>query len=213
MMAEPVPSVNIVGYQTITCETGKWALVSTAFQSVDGVPLKAANVISNQLPKGSKVLAYNATIPAYVSDSYTSFGTNQPSWTTNITFEGGMGLWIFTGSVAGGPASYNLMLSGQAPLEGAATNAVYGGFNLLGFPYTASVYFTNTALYKTSIKGDSLLLWVNNAYASYAKTSFGTNAATWPSSVNNIVITPQTGFWYKSATNGFLNVETRPYNP
>lgn len=213
-MAAPVPSVNIVGYQTITCETGKWALVSTAFQSVDGTPLKAANVISNQLPKGSTVLTYDAFLATYVGDSKSGFSA-QGVWGTNITFQGGMGLWIYTGSPtnAGSPATYSLMLGGQVPLESVASNSVYNGFNLLGFPYTASVYFTNTSLFKSSMKGDSLLLWVNNGYAGYSKTGFGTNTPTWPAAVNDIVITPQTGFWYKSVSNLHFNVETRPYNP
>jgi len=210
-MAAPVPSVNIVGYQTVTCETGKWALISTAFQSVDGVPLKAANVISNQLPKGSRVLAYDASVPGYVTDSKAGLSA-LGVWSTNITFQGGMGLWIYTGSPAGGPATYSLMLGGQVPLESASTNSVYNGFNLLGFPYTASVYFTNTSLYKNSRKGDSITLWVDGAYFTRSKAGLSASGV-WPPDVNDIILTPQTGFWYKSVSNLHFNVEDRPYNP
>lgn len=209
MAAGSATSVNIVGYQTLTCETGKWMLVSSAFQSIDGTPLKCANVFSNQLPKGTSVFVYNPVSAGYDVDSKQGLG--QGVWGTNITFAGGMGFWIFTGSPVGGPASYNVTMAGQVPLDLNATNSVYNGFNMLGFPYTASVTFTNTQLYKTSMKGDSLFLWNGNGYDAYSKQGLG--AGIWSPSPDGVVFTPQTGFFYKSVSNLHLNVESRPYTP
>lgn len=203
-------SVNIVGFQKITCSTGQWVLVSAAFQSVDGTVLKCANVISNQLPKGTSVITYDTTAQAYKSDSKSGFSVDG-TWSDNITFSGGMGFWIYVPSEGLGvtTSSYDVVFAGQVPMSLIASNEVKNGFNLLGFPYTASVVFSNTSLYNNSVRGDSIVLWKNNTYQSYSKGGFG--EAIWPDEAKALVITPDMGYWYYSSTNPFYNVEACPY--
>lgn len=210
VMAQTASSVNIVGFDKITCQTGQWVLVSAAFQSLDGTILKCANVISNQLPKGSSVITYDTTAQAYKSDSKSGF-TFDGVWSDNITFSGGMGFWIYVPSEGTGVtnSSYDVVFAGQVPMSLVSSNEVMNGFNLLGFPYTASVIFSNTALYKNSVRGDSIVLWKNNSYLSYSKGGFG--EAVWPDEAKSLEITPDMGYWYYSSTNAYFSIENCPY--
>ena len=167
-------------------------------------------MISNQLPKGTSVITYDTIAQAYKSDSKSGFSFDG-AWSDNITFSGGMGFWIYVPSEGPGVTtnSYDVVFAGQVPMSVIASNEVRGGFNLLGFPYTASVVFSNTALYKNSVKGDSIVLWKNNSYQSYSKGGFG--EAIWPDDAKALVITPDMGYWYYSSTNPFYNVEACPY--
>lgn len=210
----PVTSVNIVGFNKVTCPKGKYVLVSSAFKSLDGNPLKAADVFSNQLPMNATIYSYSYTKQTYVNDLY-SFNedTEQNEWTTNITFEGGMGFWIFVPQSAS-QSSYDVYLMGEVPMGAADTNMVYNGYNLLGFPYTASVLWTNTSLAKNAVMNDTLYTYdlstgsyVPNVYV------FDEDLEAYVWSNPNLVITPDMGFWFKTTRSMATNTEFRPYNP
>ena len=198
-----VVSVNIVGYQKIICEGGKLHFASTAFSNPTGGILRSANVFSNQLPNGSSVLAYDTTLKAYRIDN-----KNFSGWGTNIVYEGGMGFVIKVPSAATS-TTYEVTLMGEVPMEGSNLNLVANGLNLMGYPYTASVLWTNTDLAKSAVNGDSLRVWntISQAYVIYNRNFSGWGAAT------NLVITPGMGFWFKTASTNHTIIEVRPYNP
>lgn len=199
-------SVNIVGFNKITCPSGKYVLVNTAFESLSGSTLTASDVFSNQLPMSSSVWAFDAgaSTPAYVRDVYTEEGWTTPA---KVIFRGGMGFWIYVPAEAV-PTNYIVTLAGQVPMSGTASNAVYSGFNLLGNPYTGSVLWTNTALAARAAMSDKVYTFnvVSNVYDSNVLTEEG-----WFNP--NLVITADMGFWFVSSVGLFTNVETRPYNP
>jgi hypothetical protein len=196
-----VTSVNIVGYNKITCPRDKRVLVSTAFESLDGSELKSADVFGNALPNGTSVHAYKPGV-GYLTDNKSFLG-----WGTNITYMGGMGFWIEVPGTAD-EEEYEVVLHGQVPLAEAHTNYVYTGLNLLGYPYTASVLWTNTALAQSAVNGDELHVYdPDGGYTSYNKSFLGWGSA------NALVLTADMGFWYKTSAAAKTNIEVRPYNP
>lgn len=201
LAADPVTSVNIVGYSKIDCLKGKVVLVNTAFKKVGGGSLNASDVVGDQLPLGSSIYAYDPTLPGYIADN-----SEESGWTTNINFAGNMGFWISVPSDAVSN-SYAVVLSGEAPLNLADTNKVYSGITLLGYPYTASVAWTNTTLAKSAQPGDSLYVYnPTNGYTSYNMEEGG-----W--SDPSLIISISMGFWYQTSSSTFTNIEVRPYNP
>ena len=201
LIAAEVTSVNMVGFQKVTAERGKFILVTSAFQSIDGSELKCIDVFGTQLPEGSWVHAYDPYTSAYVSDNLSGFG-----WSGNITFDGGMGFWIEVPDWVADP-SYEVALKGQVPMETVISNYVANGFTLLGYPYTASVLWTNTTLAKNATPGDWIHVYdPDTGYKSENLSGFG-----W--SDPNLVIEPYMGFWFQTSVAAYTNTEARPYNP
>lgn len=201
VMAAPVPSVNIVGYQTISCPRG-YTLVASAFESLDGKVLKSVDVFgTNQLPAGATIYAWDQLKdggPGYTSDAY----SNKKGWDTNIVYKGGMGFWIYS------PAEVNVSIAGQVPMASQVSNIVYNGYAMLGFPYTSSIMWTNTDLAQKCQKG-SVLYWWDTAITNYQQNSKGKSGWDVPS----LVITPSMGFWLYNPSGSITNFENRPYNP
>lgn len=196
-------SVNIVGFNKITCPKGKYVLVSTAFESLTNGVLKCSDVLGDQVPVSTTVSYFDAKAipPQYVTDTKTTRG-----WGTQISFAGYMGFWINV--PAESPLdSYDVILSGQVPMSLTSSNAVVSGYNLCGYPYTASVLWTNTSMAINAQVGDVLHVYDPvSGYTPYTLTSRGWGDA------KTLMITPGMGFWFQSSTS-FTNVESRPYNP
>jgi hypothetical protein len=199
-LAQEVTSVNMVGFNKITVPGGKLVLVSTAFESIDGTALKATDVFGDQLPNGTAVHAFDVQAGSYVTDNKGFSG-----WSENVTFAGGMGFWIQ--APAGG--DYEVTFKGQVPMAEATTNLVANGITLLGYPYTASVMWTNTALAKTAVNGDSIHIFNpdTGSYVTYNKGFAGWGAG------DALTLSMDLGFWFETAQTSFQNVEIRPYNP
>jgi hypothetical protein len=196
-------SVNIVGFSKITAEKGKLIMVSTAFKSMDGSFLKSSNVFGGQgLPTATKVHAYDPTSGQYITDSLNYLG----KWGTNITYNGGMGFWLSI-PVSAPSNSYDITFLGEVPLENQASNTVYTGLTMWGFPFTASVLWTNTVLAKGSGTGDKLFTFdsATGAYIANSKNYLG--KWTYP----DMVISPGQGFWYSTTRSLFTNIENKPY--
>lgn len=198
----PVYSVNVVGFQKMTLERGKLYLIATAFEDINGNVLHAADVIGDQLPINSECHFYDGS--PYQSDARGFAG-----WSSNIEFRGFMGFWVKVPAGAANP-TYDLVLKGQVPMDSTVSNVVVSGLNMLGFPYTADVDFTNTALYASSQINDELHIFnsATGLYDSYAKSFAG-----WGASGEALVLEQGVGFWYKSnAGSPKLVEESRPYS-
>jgi hypothetical protein len=197
----------MVGFQKIAMERGKLYLVNSAFEDIDGNPLDANDVIGNQLPNESKIFWFDASVPPsgqYKVDQINLFGT----WSSNITFRGDMGFFIQVSPGAGGP--YDVVVKGQVPEGDTTPTTVLAGLNQLGFPYTASVVFSNTALYATAPQGSKLHIW--NVAGQTWDPPFQKNIFNqWPPG-DSFVIDMGTGYFLETAS-GFVNTESRPYNP
>lgn len=203
--ADPVTSVNVVGFNKVACERGKYTLVCTAFKSLDGSVLKSENVFSNQLPEGSTVFAYDASAspPAYVADTLTFLG-----WDANINYNGSMGLWIYVDPSAPN-ASYDVVFAGEVPMAATTTNEVYAGYNLMGYPYTADVSWTNTALAKKIEAIGEGTIFVYDPSTGYSGNSY--TFLGWDDP--GMILKQGKGFWVYTPSTQFTNVEVRPYNP
>jgi hypothetical protein len=203
LAANPVTSVNIVGFNKVDCPRGKFVLVTTAFKSINGAPLKSEDVFGSQLPDGSTIFAYDATIPAYVGDTITFMG-----WDANITYKGGMGLWIYVDPSA--PSNtYSITLSGEVPMQSVSTNIMYSGYNLAGFPFTASVLWTNTVLAKEiEAKGEGTI-FTYDPVLGYKGNGYTFLGWDYP----DMVIEPGMGYWLHNPSTTYTNLEVRPYNP
>jgi len=196
-------SVNVVGFNKITAEKGKLVMVSTAFKSIDGSSLKTTNVFGGQgLPTATKIFVYDPITSGYISDGLDFRG----NWGTNITYEGGMAFWLLI-PVSAPTNVYNISLSGEVPMANQASNLVFNGLTMWGFPYTASVLWTNTTLAKNSVTGDKLFIYNSSTggYSSNGKDFRGN----W--SNPNMVINPGDGFWYSTSRAMFTSVENKPY--
>jgi hypothetical protein len=205
MAAGPVTSVNIVGYNKIECPRGKYVLVTTAFNSLTGTPLKSEDVFGSQLPEGSTIFAYDASAvpPAYIGDTLTFLG-----WDANITYKGGMGFWIYVDPSA--PSnSYSVALSGEVPMQSMATNVMYSGYNMAGYSFTASTLWTNTSLAKEIEARGEGTIFTYDPVAGY--TGNGYTFLGWDNP--DLVIGPGTGFWVHNPSTVYTNLEVRPYSP
>ncbi len=211
----PVYSVNVVGFNKLQLEKNKLYLISTAFEDINGNALKASDVFGSQVPSGTAINYYVGGVPPYRTDARASFGPNL-GWGTNqtINFEGTMGFWLKMPNT-GTQVVYDVVLKGQAPMDNTTSNVVVNGLNMLAYPYTADVHFTNTTLYATSLVGDTINVWnaarTNYVSPAYARTSFGPYRG-WGAGVTNLWLRQGMGYWYRT-TNALprLITEVRPY--
>ena len=205
VLADPVTSINRVGYNKMDMERGKIYLIASAFEDIDGGVLKATDVIGEQLPGGTKIYSYDGT--PYTIDQRSGLSGN---WTANIDFHGFMGFWV---QVPNGPdpQSFSVVLKGQVPDASSISNLVVNGLNMLGYPYTADVAFSNTALYAASSGGDKLYVY-NQATQAYLLPPYQKSglSGSW-GAAETLVLEQGQGFWYVSTGADIPVQEPRPY--
>lgn len=195
-----VLSRNAVGYTRVVVPKGGFQMVRMDFEDLEGGDLRAADVIGDQLPVGSRVYWYDPSLATYVTDLRGAGG-----WTTNIIFERGRGLWLRVSSTA--PSNeYVVYLMGEVPDRFTAPSSgvsIASGFTQVGYMYPADILWTNTTLAKNAKIGDRVYYWSGSNYVQVLRGPGG-----W--SDPNLLITPAMGFWYRttSATNWW---ETKPY--
>jgi hypothetical protein len=208
MAQGPVYSVNTVGFNKITLERNKLYLIATAFEDINGNSLYANDVFGTQVPAGTAINFYDgvADPSPYTTVTRAAFGANN-GWPTNLAFQGFMGFWIKIPAAAANP-SYDVVLKGQVPMDNTTSNIVVSGLNMLGYPYTADVAFSNTALFASAQTGDQLNLWNPSTtnYTQFTKPGFGT----WVAGAQ--ILRQGQGFWFKRAAGTpVLDTEARPY--
>ena len=214
MAQGPVYSVNIVGFGKQTLERNKQYMVSTAFADINGNPALTANdVFGSQLPVNAQIIYFDG-VPdpsPYTILTRAGFGANN-GWATNLVFQGFMGFWVKIPNTAV-PATqtvWEVVLKGEVPDAGSVSNLVKVGLNQLGYPYTADLTFSNSALFGLANVNVQLIIWnpatTNYVGGIYTKPGFGTWAA------GPVVIKLGQGFWFKrvNGTN-FTYTENRPY--
>ena len=207
MAAGPVTSVNMVGYNKIDCPRGECVLVTTAFKSLTGAPLKSADVFGSQFPDGVGVTIYyyDATlpVPTYVTDQLSFLG-----WEENLRYKGGMSFWVYVDPAAESN-NYSIALSGEVPMETVSTNVIYTGYNLAGYPFTAGTLWTNTTLAKEiEARGDGIV-YKYDPVTGYTPNAYSFLGWDYP----DMVMNTGEGYWIYNPGATFTNLEVRPYNP
>lgn len=188
-----VASANILGYTKITVPSNQLVLISTSFLSESN---SVASLFST-LPNGSTVAFWSSAEQKYIAVSKTrsgwgAMGTNQ--------IKRGEGVFLSL------PVNVqtNFLLSGTVPADGTAPVSVVNGLALLSYPYPSAVAFTNTAVAKNALNGDTIAVW-SNGWSAFSKTRSGWISAT------NVQIGLGQAFFYQSTTNTIRN-ETCPYS-
>lgn len=211
---EVVTSVNIVGYKKHTFEGGKFYLVSTQFEDIDGNALHPENVIGDQLPFGSQVFAWDAFKdggPGYDISTRVSAGFTVGWDNPNVTLNGTQGFWV----APSGTGTHEVAFLGEVPMATAVTNVLAPTFTMTAYPYTADIAFSNTAMYANSQFGDQIFVWdgETQGYTISTKVSAGFTVG-WDNGGENLMLTQGTALWYSSiATQSVQIVDNRPYNP
>lgn len=188
-----VSSANVVGYNQITIPSNQYVLVSLGFDN-------NSNTVENlfgTLPSGSSVIIWDTE-----NQRYKTIARTRAGWDSGKTNRISIGMGAFVTLPAN--VQTNIYFSGDVPM--AETTAVYkvNGYTLVSFPYPTDTAFTNTALYKNSVSGDSVSLWTNG-WATYSKTRAG-----WSAGTTNIQLKVGQAFFYKSTSSSAAN-EVKPY--
>lgn len=202
LQAADVTSVNSVGFQNITVPNGGLRLVRMDFYGMTTNPVTAGTLIGDQLPSGSSISVWDTATRSYRSEVKTRSGW--PKGTNATELLPGVAFWM---KAAATPVSnYTVTFSGEVPDVASSSILQLRAVNAVGYPYPASILWTNTQLAKTGVTGDSISLWTNTAYASYVRTRSGWGAA------NTLVIDPGVAFWFSAGNSATQNwTEAKPY--
>ena len=200
---QTVLSRNAVGYQQITLEKGKLALIAHDFQALD-TSLAISNVFAS-LPTGSKLFFWKPDQSGYEPFIKQALGGWQVGG-SNILYRG-RGAWVLVPNSAVSNA-YQVFLMGEVPDKTTAPTSfvsVAAGLTMSGYPYPVEMKWTNLAIARQAPVGSKLFIWTTN-YVPYQKQALGG----WGAGGNALTIMPGQGFLLKwaSATNWS---EAKPY--
>lgn len=199
---QQVLSRNAVGYQQISLQKGRLAIVRHDFEELDTY-INVSNVFAN-LPVNSKIHLYQGstynTVTKTALFNWGAGGSNR--------LDRGQSFWVEIPATAASNF-YQVFMMGEVPDRFSATDtvvAVRSGLTMAGYGYPVDVYWTNTSLAKMAPINSKIHIWAGTNYVSHTKTAlFG-----WGSAGNAQVITPGMGFWcqWAAATNW---TEVKPY--
>jgi hypothetical protein len=118
-------------------------------------------------------------------------------------------------------SNFNFVLAGDVVDRPVITNVIVPNLQLISYPFSKPIRMTDMTLTNgmigiTSADADNIIIYKNQAYATYWLSSQAPNERRWVGAGNNLAtnvfIQPGEGFWYRSrsaSTN--LWVEVRPY--
>ena len=200
MAAEPVTSVNVVGYVNTPTLAAKYKLLGVSFNKVGGGPMTIIDVLgTNSIPDGAIVFLYDGL--KYVGENFVEgFG-----WDPGTNdFSRADGFWFTS------PNSFDLTMAGEAPSAANAptsTITLAHGYQLLSNPYPTTMILSNSGLASVASDGDLVIRWTGTAYSG---SSFVQDYGWDPGSLS---IGPGEGFWYYKLSPGTTNwVEVKPYS-
>jgi Mlc titration factor MtfA (ptsG expression regulator) len=213
-----VSSANVVGY--VKLDTPAEAL------SIQGVPFLGTNEVAitelfgDTLPLDSQLLVFKNG--SYQIETYREIIGPPPTfivttnWSPNTTvIDGSQGFWV---KLPTGSSNTTNIFSGDV-VDEEQTITIRPGFNLIHYPYSAGVAWTNTALSQNPTLNDRILVWdtVGQTYATISqyREIIGpppTFIVTTNWSNVDVDLELGAGFWYESqaATTNVI-VETQPY--
>lgn len=207
MAADPVYSVNSVGYMKVMLPAG-YSLIGSPFNSVGGAPLTLNGVFGTNVVDSTYVFIY---VPGsgYVSYNY----VDPTGWQDDNGVPAGDaqilrddGFWVYA------PASMTATIAGEVPGSSQGTNtvALVPGYQLLAFAYPATVSAASSGLNPTD--SDYIFKWsTNQSYVTYQYV----DPTGWQDDNGtpvDVKFGPGDGFWYysvSSSTNTWNQV--KPY--
>ena len=225
MAAEPVTSVNVVGYQKYSAATGSLSLVRCDFLPVGSGVMNVSNVLGNTLPVGTQLYFWNGSgcqIDTYSSaDSGPPFFTLSTNWSVGTNeLKPGSAFWVRLPASAP-QSAYDFVIAGEVPgnaRQPSNSVPVAPGLNMIGYSYPVDTVWTNTSLSKQAVVGDRLYVWngsgygVHNYQVSDSGPPFFTLSTNW--SDLNLVLKTGEGFWYsrEASASGIIWNESAPYS-
>lgn len=200
MAADPVYSVNAVGYVKKAMTANAYRLMGAPFAKVNGgnAELTASDVFGVEgIPDNTKIYLWDGT--DYVPETfYEGYG-----WDPNTTLiSRSDGFWMTTSLTT------DIVLSGEVPSAAYAANtatALAQGYQLITFPYPSAISLTNTVLSTLASDNDKIYVWDGTDYVPYTYyDGYG-----WDPS--DLVVQPGDGYWYYRAGSSVVWNETKPY--
>jgi hypothetical protein len=233
-----VYSLNVVGFQKVTAPASKLQISATPFdQANPNIDSAIGNQLTGSDSFGSSdnILLWDVQGQKY-SNYFVAGGVGEPydgHWftpalvpATNFpaNIQPGQGFWIRSRQPT---ATQTVVLAGDVPADGAITNQISGGLQILSYPYSTPRTIEAMSFSNGGVGGDSygasdnIMLWDYNtqSYSNYFLAG-GVGApfdGHWftPALVAatnfNITVQPGQGFWYRHRGSGFNWVETKPY--
>jgi hypothetical protein len=209
-----VLSQNAVGYVKLAVDRGALVLASQDFLQIDGSDQTVSDVVGDQLPENSQVLVWSGL--QFNEETYEKPTKNDPAaWTPDTNLLGpGIGFFMKCADTAP-DASYDVFLLGEVPSEATQpTKDLWKmtGFTLMGYPFPANQWWTNTDMAATAVENDGLYLWNGAGYdESYFEKPTKNDPPVWTDP--SVIITPGMGFFYQNNSGGdVMASETKPYS-
>ncbi len=203
--ADPVYSVNAVGYVTKSLPANGIALFGAPFAKVgqNNARLTVQDVLGiTGIPDTTIVYIFNGT--DYQPEYFFAPDTWVPG--TNLLSRVD-GFWVST------PEAATFQLTGEVPSALYATNTtsvIASGFQIISYPYPATVAVTNTMLNTRAVAGDGDIIYAWNG-SDYNPYYYGIAGDTWYP--DGLTFQPGVGYWYyREAAGSVVWSETKPYN-
>jgi len=237
--ADPVYSVNVVGFNRITIPSNGMAIIGIPLNSMTGNQTLEGMLGTNQLraaaafPNADKVLIWDRATTNYLQLALNSadykYHVCDLTWDsapTNPPVYPGDGLWVRLVKKSG---DTTLTIMGEVVSDVSQTNWIGQGLTLVSLPFSQDVKLKDTGFVQSGIKGalgfanaDKIVVWnvTNKVYQEYAVlkdvgvTNWYTADINWGSPAglaDDVVIPMGCGFWVKTKVNSFNWVETNKY--
>ena len=220
-VAQEVTSVNVVGDQRITIHADGYAMTAVPFWEIDGANL-INDVMGDQLTAAAfpwdadQILFFDGATQGYIRNWKSTEGWKIGLNPSTEAFDPGRGFFV----LAQQPVEQTLTVLGEVEADNVVTQQIYAGFNMIAYPFAASVAVTNTALDSSAFAAalpwdaDELIKWdpVGQGYLRYWKSTEGWKQGL--TLVPDLAINQGEACWFKrqTAQGGFEWVETRPYD-
>ena len=217
-----VSSVNVAGYVKLNIPRNQLCLIRNDFLPM-GPDNTVSNIMAKQLPRDSRVYAWNPVAKNYTICTFTRQFVN-PFWRTNWTFgvttylDVGDGFWVFVPTTYASQTNYVLNMLGEVPNNGTSNIPIVQGLNLVGYSYPVPMVLSNLDITAKQKVGDRVYKWGGSGYTIATSTRYFQNPlwkTNWkPDVTRSMQIGVGEGFWYSRTTNspGFTWVEVQPYS-
>jgi len=186
---DPVTSVNVVGYYSVTIPNNGIALVTPVLDNMEGATLQ--ELVGNQLPGGSEAFIWDRVNKGYIPATL-----SRGNWTATNVILRGDAIWLRP-SANSGPQTVTFM--GEVPSENnnASTTTVHNisGIDAVGYAYPVDKVWTETSLAAAVPNASELLVWniETQGYETFTKSR---GAWTTPAGYE---IKAGQGFWIRTA--------------
>jgi len=162
MAQSNVYSLNVVGYVNVVCSNG-YTLVNTPLVPANAQisALLPDNQNGGTIPAGTTVFTFNGSFVGNFNDEFGS-GWSSPT----DTLPPGKGYFVQNNS----GSAFTVTYVGEVA-QGALTNALTSGYNLVGSKVPQGGFIADLGL--TSTDGDFVYKFKNGGFAGYFKDEFG----------------------------------------